>query len=85
MFLIAFFLLAIISFKKAFYVPLGLFAVGIAVSVVLIVQKILYENSKSKEEQQINAEIEKQHTTFNFPDPNLPNNDIPNGIYSESF
>lgn len=79
MFLIAFLLLALISFKKAFYLPLGLFVIGIAVAVILIVQKVLYENSKSSVEQQINKEIENQQTTFNFPDPNLPT-----GIYSES-
>lgn len=78
MFLIAFLLLALISFKKAFYVPLGLFIIGIAVAIILILQKVLYEKSKNNVEQQINQEIDSQKTTFKFPDPNLPN-----GIYAE--
>jgi len=81
MFLVAFLILALISFKKAFYVPLGLFIIGIGVAVVLIVQKVLYEKSKSNAEEEINKEIQMQQTNFKFPNPNIPNLEEP--IYGE--
>ena len=81
MFCVAFLMLALISFKKGFYVPLGLFVIGIGVSIVLIVQKVLYEKSKNGVEQEIDREIEHTKTTFNFPDPHIANLEDP--VYGE--
>ena len=52
--LIAFTILFIICIKKKFHLPLLLFLVGIVVSVILLIQKIIYESSKSNDENNYN-------------------------------
>ena len=69
MYLIAFSILATISFLKGFYLPLFLFLGGIAVAVILLVQKINYESSKQSDLDKIAQEIDNDPTSFKFPNP----------------
>lgn len=72
MYLVAFSILATISFLKGFYLPLLLFLGGIAVAIILLVQKINYENSKQSDLDKIAHEIDDDPTSFKFPSPYLP-------------
>lgn len=75
MFLLAFLILCVVSIAKKVYAPILLFLIGITASVVLLIQKIMYENNKTSTdgegESKIDKEIMKYHTKFKFPDPNL--------------
>ena len=44
-YMIAFFILFVVSFMKKYYIPMLLFIVGVITSIILLVQKIIYERS----------------------------------------
>lgn len=44
-FMVAFFILFVISFLKKYYIPMLLFIVGTITSIILLVQKIIYDRS----------------------------------------
>lgn len=67
MFLGAFSILCVISFMKGMYGPFFLFLIGAIVAIVLLLQKILYERSKTS----IVHEESNRKTDFEFPDPKL--------------
>lgn len=64
MFLVSFSILSAISFSRKLYFPLMTFGIGIAVSIILIIQITIYEKSKPNGESSNN-----QQNEFQFPDP----------------
>ena len=72
MFLTSFSILGAISLSRRLYFPLLIFTIGIATSIILIIQISMYEKSKDKSEpvQQPSKETpDNQRIDFQFPDP----------------
>jgi len=73
MFLISFSILGAISLSRKLYFPLMIFGIGIAASIILIVQISIYERSKSSvndsSNNQQNNHQNNQQNNFQFPDP----------------
>ena len=72
MFLTSFSILGAISLNRKLYFPLLIFAIGIATSIILIIQISMYEKSKDKSEpvQHPSKETpDNQRIDFQFPDP----------------
>ena len=77
MFLVSFSILGGISLNRRLYFPLLIFSIGIATSIILIIQITMYE--KSKDEQTSNVHNapnippgktpSDRHIDFQFPDP----------------
>jgi hypothetical protein len=74
MFLTSFSILGAISLSRGLYFPLLIFVIGIATSIILIIQISMYEKSKDKSQpvQQPSKETpDNQRIDFQFPDPKL--------------
>ena len=69
MFLASFSILGAISFSRKLYFPLMIFGIGIAASIILIVQISIYEKSKSSVDSSSNNQLNNQQNNFQFPDP----------------
>lgn len=72
MFLTSFSILGAISLSRRLYFPLLIFVIGIATSIILIIQISMYEKSKDKSEpvQKPSKETpDNQRIDFQFPDP----------------
>ena len=72
MFLTSFSILGAISLNRKLYFPLIIFAIGIASSIILIIQISMYEKSKDTSEQAQYPAKEisnNQPIDFQFPDP----------------
>jgi hypothetical protein len=70
MFLVSFSILGAISLNRRLYLPLLIFTIGIATSIILIIQVSMYEKSKNADyEQQPNRIPQTQPIDFKFPDP----------------
>ena len=72
MFLAAFCILGAISLKRKLYFPLLIFSIGIATSIILLVQISMYEKSKdtSSSVPEQSKTTPSDHTNeFKFPDP----------------
>ena len=69
MFLISFSILGAISLSRKLYFPLMIFGIGIATSIILIVQISIYEKSKSSIDNSSNNQQNNQQNEFQFPDP----------------
>jgi uncharacterized protein with PQ loop repeat len=65
MFLISFSILAAISLNRKLYMPLLIFTIGIATSIILIIQKSTYEKSKDNNIPEL---PNYQQNNFQFPD-----------------
>ncbi len=65
MFLAAFSILGAISLKRKLYFPLLIFSIGIATSIILLVQISMYEKSKDTS----SSTPSDQTNEFKFPDP----------------
>ena len=68
MFLISFSILGAISLSRKLYFPLMIFGIGIATSIILIVQVSMYEKSKDTNES-VQQPPNNQNVDFKFPDP----------------
>ena len=69
MFLISFSILGAISLSRKLYFPLLIFTIGIATSIILIIQVSIYEKSKNSDYEQPKGELKIQPIDFKFPDP----------------
>jgi len=70
MFLVAFSILGAISLTRRLYLPLLIFTIGIATSIILIIQVSMYEKSKNADyEQPPTGAPKTQPIDFQFPDP----------------
>jgi uncharacterized protein with PQ loop repeat len=69
MFLVAFSILGAISLNRRLYFPLLIFTIGIATSIILIIQVSIYEKSKNSDYEQPNGAPKTQPIDFQFPDP----------------
>lgn len=72
MFLTSFSILGAISLNRKLYFPLLIFAIGIATSIILIIQISMYEKSKDTSKIQpypFKEKPENQRIDFQFPDP----------------
>jgi hypothetical protein len=70
MFLVSFSILGAISLNRRLYLPLLIFTIGIATSIILIIQVSMYEKSKNADyDQQPNRIPQTQPIDFKFPDP----------------
>jgi len=72
MFLVSFSILSAISLNRKLYFPLLIFAIGIATSIILIVQISIYEKSKdtsTPSPPQNGASPSDRAIDFKFPDP----------------
>jgi len=70
MFLVAFSILGAISLTRRLYLPLLIFTIGIATSIILIIQVSMYEKSKNADYEQPPTGAPKiQPIDFQFPDP----------------
>jgi uncharacterized protein with PQ loop repeat len=72
MFLAAFSILGAISLKRKLYFPLLIFSIGIATSIILLVQISMYEKSKDTSSSSLDsprATPSDQTNEFKFPDP----------------
>ena len=72
MFLVSFSILGAISLSRRLYFPLLIFVIGIATSIILIIQISIYEKSKDTSEpvqQPSKGTPDNQRIDFNFPDP----------------
>jgi uncharacterized protein with PQ loop repeat len=69
MFLASFSILGAISLSRKLYFPLMIFGIGIAASIILIVQISIYEKSKSSVDSSSNNQLNNQQNNFQFPDP----------------
>jgi len=70
MFLVAFCILGAISLNRRLYLPLLIFTIGIATSIILIIQVSMYEKSKNADYEQPPTGAPKiQPIDFQFPDP----------------
>ena len=67
MFLVSFSILGAISLNRRLYFPLLIFTIGIATSIILIVQISMYE--KSKDSSEPSAPPSDRPIDFKFPDP----------------
>lgn len=65
MFLISFSILGTLSLMKKLYMPLLIFIIGVATSIILIVQKITYEKSKDNYASEL---PNYQQNNFQFPE-----------------
>ena len=65
MFLISFSILGTLSLMKKLYMPLLIFTIGIATSIILIIQKSTYEKSKDNNIPEL---PNYQQNNFQFPD-----------------
>jgi uncharacterized protein with PQ loop repeat len=65
MFLISFSILGTLSLMKKLYMPLLIFIIGVATSIILIVQKITYEKSKDNYAPEL---PNYQQNNFQFPE-----------------
>ena len=65
MFLISFSILGTLSLMKRLYMPLLIFIIGVATSIILIVQKITYEKSKDNYASEL---PNYQQNNFQFPE-----------------
>jgi uncharacterized protein with PQ loop repeat len=65
MFLISFSILGTLSLMKRLYMPLLIFIIGIATSIILIIQKSTYEKSKDNNIPEL---PNYQQNNFQFPD-----------------
>jgi len=68
MFLASFSILGAISFSRKLYFPLMIFGIGIAASIILIIQISIYEKSKSSVDNSSNNQLNNQQNNFQFPD-----------------
>ena len=68
MFLASFSILGAISLSRKLYFPLMIFGIGIAASIILIVQISIYEKSKSTVDNSSNNQLNNQQNNFQFPD-----------------
>ena len=71
MFLISFSILGTLSLMKRLYMPLLIFIIGIATSIILIIQKSTYEKSKDNNAPEL---PNYQQNNFQFPDSKTINN-----------
>jgi len=70
MFLVSFSILGAISLTRRLYLPLLIFTIGIATSIILIIQVSMYEKSKNSDyEQPPTGAPKTQPIDFQFPDP----------------
>ena len=69
MFLLSFSILGAISLSRRLYLPLLIFTIGIATSIILIIQVSMYEKSKNSDYEQPNRSPQTQPIDFKFPDP----------------
>lgn len=70
MFLVAFCILGAISLTRRLYLPLLIFTIGIATSIILIIQVSMYEKSKNSDyELPPTGAPKTQPIDFQFPDP----------------
>jgi uncharacterized protein with PQ loop repeat len=69
MFLVSFSILGLISINRRLYFPLLIFTIGIASSIILIVQISMYEKSKNSDYEKPSGELKIQPIDFKFPDP----------------
>jgi len=73
MFLVAFSILGAISLNRRLYLPLLIFSIGIATSIILIIQVSMYEKSKNADYEQPpnhpDGVSKIQPIDFQFPDP----------------
>jgi len=72
MFLVSFSILGAISLNRRLYFPLLIFTIGIATSIILIIQVSMYEKSKNSDYEQPNGGGGAPPTRpidFQFPDP----------------
>ena len=72
MFLTSFSILGAISLNRRLYFPLLIFVIGIATSIILIIQISIYEKSKDNSnpvQQPSKATPDNQRIDFQFPDP----------------
>ena len=80
MFLVAFSILGAISLNRRLYLPLLIFTIGIATSIILIIQVSMYEKSKNADYEQPpnhqNGAPKIQPIDFQFPDPKSVYNKI---------
>jgi uncharacterized protein with PQ loop repeat len=65
MFLISFSILGTLSLMKKLYMPLLIFIIGVATSIILIIQKITYEKSKDNYAPEL---PNYQQNNFQFPE-----------------
>jgi len=74
MFTLAFVILTFVSAIKKLYLAFFIFIIGLVISIILLVQKIMYEKNSSNYidgDSQEDIEIEDYPTKFSFPDPEL--------------
>ena len=69
MFLVSFSILGAISLNRRLYFPLLIFTIGIATSIILIIQVSMYEKSKNSDYEQPNGAPPTRPIDFQFPDP----------------
>jgi uncharacterized protein with PQ loop repeat len=69
MFLVSFSILGAISLNRKLYFPLLIFTIGIATSIILIIQVSMYEKSKNSDYEQPSGAPKPQPIDFQFPDP----------------
>ena len=73
MFLVSFSILGAISLNRRLYLPLLIFTIGIATSIILIIQVSMYEKSKNADYEQPsdhpNGAPPTRPIDFQFPDP----------------
>jgi uncharacterized protein with PQ loop repeat len=69
MFLVAFSILGAISLNRRLYFPLLIFTIGIATSIILIIQVSMYEKSKNSDYDQPTGAPQARPIDFQFPDP----------------
>lgn len=72
MFLVAFSILGAISLNRRLYLPLLIFTIGIATSIILIIQVSMYEKSKNSDNDKSQNNQNGAPTRpidFQFPDP----------------
>ena len=70
MFLVSFSILGAISLNRKLYFPLLIFTIGIATSIILIIQVSMYEKSKNSDYDEPPSGAPTTHPIdFQFPDP----------------
>lgn len=69
MFLVSFSILGAISLNRRLYLPLLIFTIGIATSIILIIQVSMYEKSKNSDYDQPSGAPPTRPIDFKFPDP----------------
>lgn len=71
LFIIAFFLLLIVSAFKKIYAAFFIFLIGLIASIILLIQKYMHDKNTSHRESREDREIDNYNTKFKFPDPSL--------------